>query len=472
METAKARGHGESGQTLILLAFVTCALAGIVALVVDVGLMLSERRELQNAADAAALAGAQELHVSPSNAASMAQQYALANGVDPSDPDYTFVATTPYGGDPEAIEVEVTGRVGFLFGPVLGLNNGTVSARAVAHATANPNYVIFVGPSCSGDDLDGEGELDGKNLFIDGGVYSADLEIDGDSVEVTGAVQYLCDLDMDADDAVFGSGPTQLSQAPPPPVDYATYSDFDFAYFSYSDFNCTFSVSGNLEIDEDTPQYWLNDDPDTDTLKPGTYCASGDIEIHPGEDGTVNGNVTFVSHEEIEIHSDVDHFNFTAFEKDVLAFTDGAEDGDGEGEIEFDGGIQSGQWFGMLLAPNGEIEIKGDNLTSSGTFLFAGEEIEISGESFDLTAYQDNVLAFSGGIEDNDDEGEIEIEGDYGRWTGMILAPFGEIEIEGSDLTSPGTLIFAGEELEIEGDDVTLYGLSGAAAAGVVRLVE
>jgi len=156
----------------------------------------------------------------------------------------------------------------------------------------------------------------------------------------------------------------------------------------------------------------------------------------------------------------------------VLAFTDGAEDGDGEGEIEFDGGIQSGQWFGMLLAPNGEIEIKGDNLTSSGTFLFAGEEIEISGESFDLTAYQDNVLAFSGGIEDNDDEGEIEIEGDYGRWTGMILAPFGEIEIEGSDLTSPGTLIFAGEELEIEGDDVTLYGLSGAAAAGVVRLVE
>jgi len=475
METVRTRRCGESGQTMILMALLLGVVIGFVAMVADVGFMLYERRALQNAADAAALAGAQELGESPSAAVAMAQQYALANGVDATSADYTFLATTPYGGDSEAIEVVVTGKVGFLFGPVLGLGFGNVSARAVAGMTGGANYAIFVGPSCSDDDGDGEGELEGGNIFIDGAVYAADLEIEGDFVEVTRAVHYLCDLDVDADNPVFGSGPTQLSQEPPPPVSYTTYSDFDFAYFSYSDFNCTFSISGNLEIDEDTPEYWLNDDPDTGTLKPGTYCATGEIEIHGNDDGIVNGNVTFVSHEEIEFHSDVDNFNFTAFEKDVLAFTDGEEDGDGEGEIDFDEGpgVRSGQWFGMLLAPNGEIELKGENLTSTGTFLFAGEEIEIEGDSFDLTAYQDGVLAFSGGAEDGDDEGEIEIEGNDGQWTGMILAPFGEIELEGDDLTSSGTLLFAGEELEIEGDNIDLTAMTGPGASGItVRLVE
>ncbi len=45
-----------------------------------------------------------------------------------------------------------------------------------------------------------------------------------------------------------------------------------------------------------------------------------------------------------------------------------------------------GQWSGMLLAPNGEIELEGDNLFSPSTLIFAGEELEIEGDNIDLTA--------------------------------------------------------------------------------------
>ena len=293
--------------------------------------------------------------------------------------------------------------MGFIFGRVLGLDFANVPARAVAGLTTPVSYAIYVGPDCSTNDLDGEGELEGGNLFIDGSIYAADLEIDGPVVEVTDAVHYLCELDMDAVNPAIGSGPTKLLQAPPVPVNYSTYSDFTFAYFTYADFNCTFSVIGDMEIDVLTPQYWLNDDPNTDTLKPGVYCATGEIDISSGGNGAVNGNVTFVSHDEIEVQPNVS-FNFTAFEKGVLAFTDGAEDGDLDGEIEFEFGT-SGQWTGMLLAPNGEIEMDGNFLVSPSTFLLAGEEIEIEATSYDLTAFQDGVLAFSGGAEDGDDEG-------------------------------------------------------------------
>lgn len=70
------------GSVAILVAFGLTVLLGCAALVTDVGLIYAEKAKLQNAVDAAALGGAQELPGDPSRAAQIAQNYAQENGAD------------------------------------------------------------------------------------------------------------------------------------------------------------------------------------------------------------------------------------------------------------------------------------------------------------------------------------------------------------------------------------------------------
>ena len=53
--------HDQKGATAVVIAIVMAALIGIVALAIDVGYVAVTKNELQNIADAAALAGAGEL---------------------------------------------------------------------------------------------------------------------------------------------------------------------------------------------------------------------------------------------------------------------------------------------------------------------------------------------------------------------------------------------------------------------------
>ncbi len=385
----------ERGQVLMLAAVMLTGLLGLLALVIDGAAYYVERRSAQNAADHAAQAAAYELIYggSVADAQAAAWENAAGNGFDNDGITNTVTVSIPpisgeHIGDGSYAEVVIQRTPTTFFLQAL-TSAGDVQGRGVAAGIVGQDYAIFVGPDCDGSaDQDGEGELEGDNAFIDGAVYAADLEVDGDSIDVTGPVTWLCDLDMDATNWSFGSGPTQLAAPPPSPVDpelltYAHYEPF-----------CTFTATGNMRIDDSTPQYWVNNDPNTDTLKPGVYCApNGEIEIHAGGNRSVNGNVTFVSNDEIELHSDVDDFNLTAYLDGVLAFTTGAESGDDEGEIEFEG--DNGEWIGMLLAPNGEIELEGGDLFSSSTLLYAGEELEIEGDLVNLTAmdldYLDDV---------------------------------------------------------------------------------
>jgi Flp pilus assembly protein TadG len=104
-------------------------LLGFSALVVDVGLLYAEKAKLQNAADAAALAGAQAL---PDTAAAkeVAQLYADSNGFTISLED----AEAPYDLDDTKIRVDVSSTVPYIFANFLNLvGEGTqVTASAVA----------------------------------------------------------------------------------------------------------------------------------------------------------------------------------------------------------------------------------------------------------------------------------------------------------------------------------------------------
>ncbi len=125
----KARLHSDSGQTLIWFALSLVVLLGIAALAIDVGRLYGERRRMQNAADAAALAGAHELCQgrSDAEAVAMATDYAIArNGAQWATP-IPSVGTTEKG-----MDVTVGETVNNVFAIFLNANSTTVSAHAKA----------------------------------------------------------------------------------------------------------------------------------------------------------------------------------------------------------------------------------------------------------------------------------------------------------------------------------------------------
>ncbi|HVH64984.1 MAG TPA: pilus assembly protein TadG-related protein [Candidatus Acidoferrum sp.] len=169
--------RGKKAQSLVIVALSATALFGIIALGLDAGRLYFQRRDVQNAADAGALAGAQELLPSSgtvgvnstmvANAGCQASIYALKNLLDvPRDacgsPNYTpgtvgggitepaqnIAATvqvwTPSRGSSNEIHVRVTYNVPLTFAALLGFTNSAVVADAYAHGGFyNNQYAVF-----------------------------------------------------------------------------------------------------------------------------------------------------------------------------------------------------------------------------------------------------------------------------------------------------------------------------------------
>lgn len=120
----------ESGQGLVVATLVMVVILGFAAMAIDVGLFLHERRELQKSADAAALAGVQELPQSSADAEQKAAEWAENNGIGDGELEAITVSTT-YA-DNDTITVEVKREVPFVFARVLGLTSDTMRADATA----------------------------------------------------------------------------------------------------------------------------------------------------------------------------------------------------------------------------------------------------------------------------------------------------------------------------------------------------
>ncbi len=120
----------ERGQTLMVAALVMAVVMGFTALAIDVGLLLEERRDNQNDADAAALAGVQYLPQNPATAIDVATQWAAKNGVAAGDIVTIQVQSTNVAND--TLYVELSTKFGWVFGRVMGQTTSDVSAKAKA----------------------------------------------------------------------------------------------------------------------------------------------------------------------------------------------------------------------------------------------------------------------------------------------------------------------------------------------------
>jgi hypothetical protein len=168
----KKRGflwRDESGQVLVLVALGAVFLIGMVALVVDVGHGLVVRNELQNAADASALAGAGNLFINtpPAPNWGWAEGVALSSiAWNKSDgqslrdlfenraaywnlPNRTLGSQTTHGvQDVPAVKVTVRkagvengGEVSTWFARIFGKNSFPVEATAVAAVLSGPAFL-------------------------------------------------------------------------------------------------------------------------------------------------------------------------------------------------------------------------------------------------------------------------------------------------------------------------------------------
>lgn len=150
---ARRKDHG---QVLVLFALSAVVLLAGAGLAVDIGRFYSERRYLQNAADAAALAAANALIRGESNAnAEAAARDVLTrnfqadpNGVTPALPPATPVYESGQAGDPlylldgvlisgGDVRVAIRNQIQYVFGGVIGLGSNQIGARARVNLNGN-----------------------------------------------------------------------------------------------------------------------------------------------------------------------------------------------------------------------------------------------------------------------------------------------------------------------------------------------
>lgn len=122
MSALSTRLRSDSGQAMLFVVVALLGLVGLVSLVVDGGSWFRTQRQVQTAADAAALAGAQNLPIDQTGARSTAISYAQQNFSGIAAPTITF---------PSAAEIDVVAAE-----PVNGIILSALNATARAHARA------------------------------------------------------------------------------------------------------------------------------------------------------------------------------------------------------------------------------------------------------------------------------------------------------------------------------------------------
>jgi hypothetical protein len=131
---------GERGQAIVVVVLFLAVLLGMAAMVLDVGYAYYTHRSLQASADAAALAGAQELP-DPARAQTIAREYGAATGGKNKRDNISDVTTSVStkciqsvpGCDPvNAVTVEERAVVDTMFAKVLGVDHFTVRAKSTA----------------------------------------------------------------------------------------------------------------------------------------------------------------------------------------------------------------------------------------------------------------------------------------------------------------------------------------------------
>jgi hypothetical protein len=186
------RNRRESGQTLPFMAVTLVMILGFIGLATDVGYLFFQERLEQTAADAGAVAGANELFYSSNivNITDAAQNATAVNGythnggsvvVTVNNPP-SAIAGDPYNGNTSAVEVIVNAQQPTFFMRVLGFGNVPVVTRAVGILSATDNGCLYLLNQTSSSTKNGA-TIDAPNCSI---LTNSPTRFNGGTVDVQG----------------------------------------------------------------------------------------------------------------------------------------------------------------------------------------------------------------------------------------------------------------------------------------------
>ena len=396
MQVPRDRGRRETGQALIMFVMGIVAFVGFVALTIDVGLIFEGRRGEQNAADAAALAGASALPGNAGTATQLALDWAQRNGYASSE----VTATTPYQGDTGKIEVVINKPVEAIFGRVLGQTSYAVTARAVATRSsssgANAAFLVLNPTTCGSFNKSGGGNLiiNNNGGIMDDSSCNPSLQRSGGG-SVTAAVinYYKPGGYVEGGSGQFTPVPTAVDNPIPDPLASLPPPDFNILGISIDSGgtpltpNLKSISAGNTTLHPGVYYGGIEVKSTANvTFLPGTYVLAGGGLKLTGS-GTIAGTgVMFYNTYDPQYNKNAGacssinlrgsaHFNFTGptsgTYKDIVFWQDKA--------CTVDFSLEGGQGGvgGVIYVPGGRVDLSGGG--NLGSIQVISDKVDISG---------------------------------------------------------------------------------------------
>ena len=382
--------ESERGQAIVILAFAMVALLAFAALAIDGGNAYVERRRAQNAADAAALAGARQIWMQqsaiPPNGSETSllvtiNQAAESNGVTPGpngdnypNPNVVAYYTDKNG---KVINPNQVGTLLFIPPGVGGIQvqtgrafgmfvGGIFKQQPVASAQATAviippvgcgSWAIYANSSTSCSPADVQISGGGQNITINnGGVYSDDtLECNTNKATVSypfvweynGSVSNQC---------TTGSGGTVVQGTVAPP-----------AAWKFSDFK----PGGPIATELGSNYHYVNGDLNPPLADGLYFVENGNVSLPS------SGRVTVVTTGQIQGSGGS---NLRAYYNALLFFTTSSDTSVGAVRLTGSDIV----WQGLIYAPNGSVDMHAaSNATLAGAI--NASCVNMSGAGIDIT---------------------------------------------------------------------------------------
>lgn len=272
----------ESGQTLVLTAISMLVLMGFLAMATDVSILFHDRREMQSAADAGALAATLEMEKggTSSQIVTAADTAGSSNGFTDGSNGVTIAVHTPpisgYHQSSGYVEVDITqASIPTVLMGLFGQKYVSVATRAVAGITAaSTGCGTLLGTS--GTDM----TLRGSATIISPSCGWNVASTSSDSVDTTGNGNTI-DAAFIATDGGFGGsgtpqGTTTITNTAPVSDPFGTIvSSGEPSLSACTNSNTTAGSTFSGTIDASSLQTTTTDSSGNTVITPGVWCFSG-----------------------------------------------------------------------------------------------------------------------------------------------------------------------------------------------------
>jgi len=390
----------ESGQTLIFVAVSMTVILGFLAMAADVGTLLHDKRNLQIAADSAAIAGAVEEKVSSvaGDIQASGQTASTQNGFTNGSNHVTVTINTPPANGPHAgaagyVEAIVSQVEPVFFMKLFSFASMTVTARAVAfNGATSSNCVLATNPTAPQTI-----ELQGSFNANFPGCSVVDDSNDPDALDFTGGGGSLTAGSVGVVGGAGGhtgdSSPAPktgvapisdpLASLPPPPYDPASCTAAPSGTaWGPATAGGTVCYSGNIKVQKDV------------IMSAGIYVFTGNLDFTGNGSLTSNGGVTlYFAGPNGQLGGPGNgktSINLTATSggpyNDILIYQDRTD----ANQAEFNG-TPIVNLTGIIYMPDAPLEFSGNTTSNLTTVLIVNQLIEQGNATVNITNYNTTV---------------------------------------------------------------------------------